>query len=139
MKTYNFTIQGNKYTVQIKSFEDNIAEIEVNGTPYSVELEKTIPTTKTPKLVRPEQVKKEPPREIKAKTGLSKILAPLPGTILKTNVKEGDSVEKGDIVLIMEAMKMENNIQAEKGGVIKTVACKDGDSVLQGDLLIEIE
>jgi biotin carboxyl carrier protein len=139
MKTYNFIIQGNKYTVEIKSFEDNIAEIEVNGTPYNVELEKSIPTPKTPKLVRPEQIKKEPPKEIKAKTGLSKILAPLPGTILKTIVKEGDAVKKGDIVLIMEAMKMENNIQAEQGGVVKMVACKEGDTVLQGDLLIEIE
>jgi len=138
MKTYNFTIQGNKYTVQIKSFEDNVAEIEVNGTPYSVELDKAIVTSKTPKLVRPERPREDPPREIKAGTGLSKILAPLPGTIIKTNVKEGDRVKKGDVVLIMEAMKMENNIQAEKEGVIQKLFCKEGDSVLQGDLLLEI-
>lgn len=139
MKTYNFTIQGNKYTVQIKSFEENIAEIEVNGTPYNVELEKTVITSKTPKLIRPERILDEKPRETKVGIGLSKILAPLPGTIIKINVKEGEMVKKGTIVLIMEAMKMENNIQAEQEGVVKKIACKEGDVVLQGDFLIEIE
>ncbi|MBS0001393.1 MAG: biotin/lipoyl-binding protein [Cyclobacteriaceae bacterium] len=139
MKTYNFTIQGNKYTVQIKSFEDNIADMEVNGTPYQVELEKTMVTSKTPKLVRPEGPSSVPPKDLKVKTGLSKILAPLPGTIIKINIKEGDTVKKGDTVLIMEAMKMENNIQVEKEGTVKNLACKEGDTVLQGDLLIEIE
>ncbi len=139
MKTYNFTIQGNNYTVQIKSFEDNIADIEVNGTPYSVELEKTLSTPKTPRLVRAERPQVKEPDEIKAGSGLSKITAPLPGTILKINVKPGDVVKKGDTVLIMEAMKMENNIQAEKEGTVKTIVINPGDSVLQGDLLIEIE
>lgn len=139
MKTYNFTIQGNKYTVQIKSYEDNIAEIEVNGTPYQVELEKTMVTSKTPRLIRPAGPESGPPKELKAKTGLSRTLAPLPGTILKINNKEGDAVKKGDTVLIMEAMKMENNIQAEKEGIIKKLACKEGDTVLQGDLIFEIE
>lgn len=139
MKTYNFTIQGNKYTVQIKSFEENVAEIEVNGTPYQVELEKTVVTTKTPRLVRPAGPVTGPPKDLKEKTGLRRILAPLPGTIIKINIKEGDTVKKGDTVLIMEAMKMENNIQAEMEGIVKKLACKEGDTVLQGDLLFEIE
>ena len=140
MKTYNFTIHGNKYTVQIKSYEDNIADVEVNGTPYQVELEKTITTTtKTPKLIRPERPPEAAPKEIKAGTVLSKITAPLPGTIIKINVKEGDTVKKGDTVLIMEAMKMENDIHAEKEGTINKIMVNIGDSVLQGDLLIEME
>jgi glutaconyl-CoA/methylmalonyl-CoA decarboxylase subunit gamma len=139
MKTYNFTIQGNKYTVQIKSFEDNIAAIEVNGTPYQVELEKAVVATKTPRLIRSSGPETGPPKDLKVKTGLSRILAPLPGTIMKINIKEGDAVKKGDTALIMEAMKMENNIQAEKEGIVKKLACKEGDTVLQGDLLFEIE
>ncbi len=139
MKTYNFTIQGNKYTVQIKSFEENIAEVEVNGTPYTVEFEKSVVTSKTPKLIRSDRLKEAPPKEIKAGPGLSKIFAPLPGTIIKINSKEGSTVKKGETVLIMEAMKMENNIQAEKEGIIKKIVVNVGDAVLQGDLLIEIE
>lgn len=139
MKTYKFTISGNKYTVNIKSFEDNIAEIELNGTPYTVEMEHEIKTIKTPKLVRPEKPSQNAPEEIKKGSGLSKITAPLPGTIFKVIAKEGDVVRKGDAVLIMEAMKMENNVLAEKEGVVKKILVKEGDSVLQGDLLIEIE
>ncbi len=139
MKTYKFTISGNKYTVNIKSFEDNIAEIELNGTPYTVEMEQDIKTTKTPKLIRPEKPSPKAPEEIMKGSGLSSITAPLPGTIFKVIVKEGDLVKKGDAVLIMEAMKMENNVLAEKEGVVKKILVKEGDSVLQGDLLIEIE
>ena len=139
MKTYKFTISGNRYTVNIKSFEDNIAEIEVNGTPYTVEMEQEIKTTKTPKLIRPERPAQKVPTEIQKGSGLSKITAPLPGTILKIIANEGDTVKKGDTVLIMEAMKMENNVLAEKEGIVKKILIKEGDSVLQGDLLIEIE
>jgi biotin carboxyl carrier protein len=139
MKTYKFTISGNRYTVNIKSFEDNIAEIEVNGTPYTVEMEQEIKTTKTPKLIRPERPDQKPPAEIQKGAGLSKITAPLPGTIFKIVKKEGDTVKKGDTALIMEAMKMENNVLAEKEGTIKKILIKEGDSVLQGDLLMEIE
>jgi biotin carboxyl carrier protein len=139
MKTYKFTISGNRYTVSIKSFEDNIAEIEVNGTPYTVEMEQEIKTTKTPKLIRPEKPAQKAPVEIQKGSGLSKITAPLPGTIFKIIVKECDDVKKGDTVLVMEAMKMENNILAEKEGNVKKILVQEGDSVLQGDLLIEIE
>ena len=93
MKTYKFTISGNKYTVNIKSFEDNIAEIELNGTPYTVEMEQEIKTTKTPKLIRPEKPSQKAPEEILKGSGLSKITAPLPGTIFKVIVKEGDVVK----------------------------------------------
>ena len=82
-----------------------------------------------------------PIKEAKPKpaAGLSKVDAPLPGTIFKLNVKEGDSVKKGQTILILEAMKMENNILAEKDGVINKIHVAEGDAVLQGDILVEIE
>jgi biotin carboxyl carrier protein len=138
MKTYNFTIRGNKYTVNIHSFDDNVIELEVNGTPYSVEIEQEVKTVKTPKLVRPEKIRTEE-MKIQDTSGTSKVMAPLPGTILKLLKKEGDAVKKGDVVLIMEAMKMENNIMTEKDGTIKSIKVSEGDSVLQGDVLLEIE
>ncbi len=143
MKKFNFTIHGNKYDVELLSIEDNIAEIEVNGSKYEVEIHKEIKTPKTPKLVRP---KVFPTSEAdKAKTsnpsdrkGTGGIKAPLPGTILELKVKVGDKVKSGDLLLIMEAMKMENNINADRSGVVSSIKVNTGDSVLEGDILVEI-
>jgi biotin carboxyl carrier protein len=138
MKKFKFTIRGNQYEVQVNSFEDNIAEIDVNGSIYTVELEEEIKTTKTPKLVRSKPV---PTKEAKPKpaAGFSKIEAPLPGSIFKLTVKEGDAVKRGQTILILEAMKMENNILAEKDGIVNKIHVAEGDAVLQGDILVEIE
>lgn len=138
MKKYEFTIRGNSYTVRIKSFEDSVAMVEVNGSKYEVKLNKEVKTTKTPKLVRPTPPP-TPQKSFAPAAGLKKLTAPLPGTIYKTLVKEGAPVKQGDTLLILEAMKMENNIQAEVSGVVKLIHVKEGDSVMQGDLLMEIE
>jgi len=128
MKKFKFTIRGNENDVHINSFEDNTAEIDVNGSIYQVELAEEVKTTKTPKLVRskPVQTKEEKP---KPASGLSKVVAPLPGSIFKLLVKEGDAVKKGQPILILEAMKMENNILAEEEGVVNKVLVSEGASV----------
>lgn len=138
MKKFKFTIRGNEYEVHINSFEDNIAEVDVNGSVYQVELAEQIKTTKTPKLVRsqPAPTVVSKPKPI---AGLSKVEAPLPGTIFKLKVKEGDTVKKGQVIIILEAMKMENNILAEIEGVISKLNVAEGSSVLQGDVLAEIK
>lgn len=138
MKNFKFKIRGTQYNVDIKDINKNDVQIEVNGTAYHVTMERDIAAPKTPTIVR-----KRLPDEVKKKTdtggSLKKILAPLPGNIFKLNVKEGDVVKKGDTLLIMEAMKMENNILSEQDGTIKTIKIKEGDNVLQNDILIEIE
>jgi biotin carboxyl carrier protein len=138
MKKYKFTIRGNDYDVHILSMEDNIAEIEVNGTLYEVELKQEMKMPKTPKLVRPKPLptRQETPAPA---AGMSTVTAPLPGTILKINVRPGDEVKNGQVLLVMEAMKMENNILSEKDGVVKSVTVQEGSNVLEGDVLIEIE
>lgn len=138
MKKFKFTIRGNEYEVQVNSFEDNIVEVDVNGSVYQVELAKEVKTTKTPKLVRSKPV---PTKEEKPKpaSGLSKVIAPLPGTIFKILLKEGEEVKKGQAILILEAMKMENNILAEKDGIVSKILVAEGNAVLQGDILVEIE
>lgn len=138
MKKFKFTIRGNEYEVHINSFEDNIAEIDVNGSTYKVELAEEVKTTKTPKLVRPKPIQTKESKP-KPAAGFSKIEAPLPGTMFKINVKAGDEVKKGQAIMVLEAMKMENNILAEKDGVINKVLVSVGDAVLQGDILAEIE
>ncbi len=138
MKKFKFTIRGNEYEVQVISFEDNIAEVDVNGSVYHVELAKDVKTTKTPKLVRPKPVKTQETKP-KPVAGLSKVEAPLPGNIIKINIKPGDTVTKGQTIMVMEAMKMENNILVEKDGTVSKVNVNEGDTVLQGDVLAEIE
>ena len=143
MKKFSFTIRGNKYNVDLQDIEDNIAEIEVNGSKYEVEIHKEIKTSKTPKLVRQNviptgETDKSRTSKPTERKGAGGIKAPLPGTILEMKVKVGDEVKQGDVILIMEAMKMENNIKADKSGKITDVKVKVGDSVLEGDLLVEI-
>ncbi|MGK9475471.1 acetyl-CoA carboxylase biotin carboxyl carrier protein [Melioribacter sp. OK-6-Me] len=145
MRKFKFTINGNNYDVEILSFEDNIAELEVNGTRYHVELEKKLQTPKTPKLVRSTAApstdidvstkKTSKPTE---KKGTGFVKSPLPGVILSVHVKEGDSVKIGDKLIILEAMKMENNINSDKEGKVISIKVKPGDSVLEGDILVEI-
>ncbi|MFH0734785.1 MAG: biotin/lipoyl-containing protein [bacterium] len=143
MKKYKFTIQGNTYDVDILSLEDNIAEVDVNGTTYKVEIHREIKTPKTPKLTRSLAVpaleadvaKTSKPNERK---GGGNIKAPLPGVILEVKVKTGDIVKIGDTLLVMEAMKMENSIKADKEGKVISVKINQGDSVLEGDILVEI-
>lgn len=139
MKSYKFKINGNDYAVEIKSVEDDIAEVEVNGTPYQVQLTKELKITKTPKLVRSPASPHVEAKPVSVKTGLKKIDSPLPGVITQIKVKEGDVVKKGEVMLMLEAMKMENSIYAEVDGVVKSIKVKVGESVLQGDTLMEIE
>jgi len=139
MKKFNFTIRGNKYDVEVLEFEDNIARVEVNGTCYSVEVQKELKQTKTPVLKR-QEVPMPSRGESKIKKSISgtQIKAPLPGNIMQVFVKLRDEVKRGDKLLMYEAMKMENNILAEKEGYVTSVKVQPGDSVLEGDLLIEI-
>lgn len=145
MKKFKFTIQGNKYDVHILNVEDNIAEIEVNGAVYKVEVDKIITQSKTPKLVRSVAVPSTESGKSEQRTssptgpkGTGFVKSPLPGVILEVNVREGDTVKVGTKLLMLEAMKMENNINADKAGVVKSIKVKAGDSVLEGDVLIEI-
>jgi biotin carboxyl carrier protein len=140
MKKFKFTISGNDYEVHIKDFDDNVAEIEVNGTPYKVEVHQEVKTTKTPRLVRKPVVKNAGEGLIKKSDSVGEVVnAPLPGTIISVAVKEGDSITTGQILLVMEAMKMENNVLAESDGTVGAIKIAAGDTVLQDDVLIEMQ
>ena len=145
MKKFKFKINGNQYDAEIVSVEDNIAEVEINGTRYSIEVDKTMQPVKTPKLVRSLSVPSTDAHPSIAKTsspsapkGAGTIKSPLPGVILELYVREGDSVKIGQRLLVLEAMKMENNIEADKAGKVISIAKNKGDSVMEGDILIVI-
>jgi biotin carboxyl carrier protein len=148
MKKFKFTIDGVSYSVNVKSVEGNKAEIEVNDKAYEVGLEQEVNTLKTPILVRKEvQTKpgenkisvKAAPAHPSNKPSANGLKAPLPGSIIRVAVKVGDTVKEGDLLLVMESMKMENNILSEKNGVIKSINVENGQAVLQDDILLELE
>ncbi len=140
MKKFKFKIRGNSYDVEIKSFEHDVAEIEVNGSIYQVEVEiiKSKRSIKTPRLVRARVPAPNQNEKAIQKSEDFSVKAPLPGTIIKISVREGDTVKAGDTLLLMEAMKMENNVLAEKNGTITKLHISEGDTVLQNDTLITI-
>ncbi len=145
MKQFKFTIHGNKYDVNVINVEDNVAELEVNGTTYKVEIDKAIQQSKTPKLVRSVSVPTTDSINATTKTasptapkGTGLIKSPLPGVILDIHVKVGDQIKIGTKLITLEAMKMENNINADKEGTVKSINVSKGDSVLEGGVLIEI-
>ena len=146
MKKFKFTINGNQYIADILSIDDTVAEVDVNGTVYTVEVDRSITITKTPKLVRSIAIPSTDSHPAVSKTsspsapkGSGNIKSPLPGIILTIHVKEGDTVKIGQILITLEAMKMENNIIADKEGTVSSIKVKQGGQVMEGDLLIVIE
>jgi len=140
MKKFDFNINGDDYNVHIKSVEGDMAEIEVNGTPYSVHIKQEIKTTKTPILVRKDAQSKSADKRVienmspvssSSKPSAKAIKSPLPGSIIKVMVSEGDKFKEGDVLMVMESMKMENNILAERSGTIVKVCAPAGTAVLQ--------
>jgi biotin carboxyl carrier protein len=141
MKKFNFKINGNQYVVDVKSVEANMAEVEVNGTVFSIELEKKMTVTKTPTIVRSTVVNKPEHAEIPKVNSdgkIKKVESPLPGSIFKILVKEGDLVKVDDVLIIVEAMKMENSVLSEVNGTVKEIKVTVGTSVLQGETLLTI-
>ena len=140
MKTYKMKINGNAYEVAVKNIEGTNVEVEVNGKAYNVELEQE---AKPAPVVRPvarpaaapTTTTAPSPRPAASAAGATR--SPLPGTVLSVNVTVGQSVKAGDVALVLEAMKMENNINCGKDGVVKAIYVQKGDNVLErADLLL---
>lgn len=146
MKEYKYKINGNSYNVNIGDIEDNVAQVEVNGVAYRVELEaKKAAAIKSVQSPRPAAAPRTPSGEkviAKPQAGNANakaVKAPLPGVVLSIPVKVGDTVKADDTVLVLEAMKMENAIHAGANGSVKEILVAAGDSVLEGSPLIVIE
>lgn len=145
MKEYKFKIHGNEYEVSINSVEDNIADVTVNGTQYEVEIEGkaskvskiTKPTPSTSSAATTAEVISTAKAAAKKSAGTA-VKSQLPGVIVDLKVREGDQVKAGQHLLVLEAMKMENNIDADRDGIIVELKVNKGDSVLEGDTLLTI-
>lgn len=144
MKEYKYTINGTQYEVAIGDIEDCNVTVTVNGEEYKVEMEKPAePEKKKPVLGKPataESVEKsENADSAKPVNKNNAVKAPLPGVITDILVSVGDEVKVGDTVVVLEAMKMANNLQAEKAGKVTAVCVKIGESVMEDDALVVIE
>ena len=149
MNKYQYKVQGVDYEVEIEEVEGNIAKVNVNGIPFEVELQKPInaakhPTITRPKVEAPKPVAPTPPPaaapvQPAAPAGAgSPVKAPLPGTITELKVQVGQQVNVGDVVLVLEAMKMQNNIEAEYAGTVTSITVKQGETVMEGAVLMTI-
>ena len=144
MKEYKYKINGNLYNVAIGDIEDNIAHVEVNGTHYTVEMEKKPKAAPAPKPVvrpvaKPAAAPVATPVAKPVASAKSGVKSPLPGVILDIKVNVGDEVKKGQTVIILEAMKMEDSINADKDGKVTAINVSKGESVLEGTDLVIIE
>ena len=152
MTKYQYKVKGVDYEVEIAEVEGNIAKVNVNGIPFEVELQQPINAAKHPSInvqkpvVAPAPVSSaapapaaKPAAPVAATSGSGASLkAPLPGTITDVKVQVGQQVNVGDTVLILEAMKMQNNIEAETSGKVTSILVKPGDTVMEGAVLLTI-
>ena len=158
MKTYKYKVQGVDYEVEIAEVEGKIARVNVNGIPFEIEMQKPINAAKHPALAATKRTapvsrdsvaaasaapaapvapaaKPQPAASAGAGTPVK---APLPGTINAINVKVGDKVGIGDVVIVLEAMKMQNNIEAESAGTVTSILVNQGDTVMEGAVMLTI-
>lgn len=148
MNKYQYKVQGVDYDVEIEEVEGNLAKVKVNGISFEVELQQPInpahaitkPKVVVPQPVAPKPVAAQPAKPVATAapaTG-AQVKSPLPGTITSISVKVGDKVNEGDTVLVLEAMKMQNNIEADCSGTITSILVNPGDSVMEGAVLLTI-
>ena len=143
MKEYKYTIDGNKYDVAINEVGETTAKVTVNGTEYTVEWEKPVeekPVVKVqPAAAKPAAAPAAATAPAAAPVSGNAIKTPLPGVIIDVKVNVGDTVKKGDTVVVLEAMKMENNINADRDGKVVAIQVAKGDTVADGAALIVLE
>ena len=149
MKKFKFKINAENHDVSIEETQNNVVEVEINGKKITVVVEKEEEKeiTHIVRKVDPEEssatanlvTSSTPASPPKPKAGIKSVKAPIPGVILKTEVSVGQSIKRGDLLFIMESMKMENKILADKDAVIKAIHVQVGNTVLQGDPLLDFE
>ena len=145
MKEYKYKLNGNEYNVAVEELEGNKANVIVNGKSYEVELDRPAKPAVSKPVARPAAAAAPaaapataPSPKAAPAAGGAGIKAPLPGVILDIKVKVGDAVAKGQTVAILEAMKMENNINADREGTVVSINVDKGQSIAEGTDIITL-
>ncbi|TZE81573.1 biotin/lipoyl-containing protein [Calorimonas adulescens] len=131
MKKYRVTVNGNTYEVEVEELAGDLEKPSYVPTSQPA-VTPTSPVTPKPAAPQPR------PQSPKPAAAPGAIASPMPGTILDVKIKEGDEVEKGQVLMILEAMKMENEIIAPSDGKVKAIYVQKGASVNTGDPLVEL-
>lgn len=142
MKEFKYTINGNVYSVAVGDMNGNLVEVTVNGESYSVELEQKKVKKERVVVSAPKPAAKPaataPDADGKAAAQGDALKSPLPGVIKEVCVAVGDKVEEGQTVIVLEAMKMANNLEAEHAGTVTAVLVQQGESVMENSPLVVI-
>jgi biotin carboxyl carrier protein len=142
MEKFKFQIDGKPYETEVLSTEGNIVEMTVNGKKYSVELEEEALAPAAKPAVAQTPATATAPQATAASApangNVTTVKSPLPGSIVKIVAQEGTAVKEGDVLLIMESMKMENNITAEFAGTVRKIHVDVSQAVMQDDPLVDI-
>ena len=145
MKEFTFKINGAEYKCAVEEVEAGKTNVTVNGKVYEVETEVPAKPVAAPAAkpaaapAAPAAPKAEAPKPAAPVAGGLQVKSPLPGSVIKVLVSEGQAVKKGDTLLTLESMKMENAIMAEQDGTVKQIAVTPGQNVMQDDLLIVLD
>ena len=142
MKEYKYTIDGKEYQVAIGEIIDNVAMVTVNGEDFKVEMEPEAEPEKKKVVLGQPAAETSSSDEATPAANINTanaVKAPLPGVITEIKVAVGDDVKAGDVVVVLEAMKMANNLEAEKDGTVTAICVKTGESVLEDSPLVVIE
>jgi biotin carboxyl carrier protein len=141
MKQFKYTIDGKEYNVEIGDINENVADVKVNGESFSVQMpEEKEPEKKKVVLGKPVAEEKDETVTSAANVNTANaVKAPLPGVITDIKVNVGDEVKAGDVVIVLEAMKMANNLEAERDGKVTAICVKTGESVMEDTPLVVIE
>ncbi len=134
-KSFQFTIDGRKYETTVNEIENHVAEVTVNGTVFHVEID----NAKNATAIKPAATRTTAAPRAAQPAGTVVVKSPLPGSIVKVVAAAGAAVKKGDLLLTMESMKMENQVCSEYDGTVKSVLVQPGQNVMQDDKLVEIE
>ncbi len=140
MKEFSFKINGQEYKTTVEEIEAGKAAVTVNGKKYEVEVPQQAHAAAPAHHAAPARPTAVAPQaKAAAPQGGMQVKSPLPGSIIKVLVSVGQAVKKGDTLLTLESMKMENTVAAECDGTVKQVAVQPGQNVMQDDLLVVLE
>ncbi len=134
---YQVELDGKNYSVEILDIDSGLAKVRVNGKEMSVHYSSPAASEPASPITKPQTAASEIPPATSSL--ITDLVAPLPGKVVDIFVKDGDSVEKGQVILVIEAMKMKNSIRSTRSGKVKKVHVSQGQTIAQKTVMVEFD
>lgn len=142
VRKFNITVNGEVYEVEVEELDSEGQAVSTPSRPSRPKPQTTQKAAPAPKKEAAPAPKKESAPAVKPTTvsaGETSVESPMPGVVLDVKVSEGDTVSENQVLLVLEAMKMENEVMAPRDGVIASVAVEKGSNVNAGDIMVVIK